>query len=211
MARTPLETVLFWFSVASFRIKKTDAATGPFHHAIRIPSRLNRRASSRESASSGISIHGWSFGSYSGVFVSSGMADPFFQIFSISGITSCPRIPDIEGEHQGEQNCFLVQSVHFGFCIPFRSSLHPSHSKVIRFQKIPQSDMADRACGIIHIVICNQNLLSGIVQSVESVEFPLICFLVDNAVGHLDQETETAGRSFSFRFFHGEPFTPSLC
>ena len=53
--------------------------------------------------------------------------------------------------------------------------------------------MADRACGIIHIVICNQNLLSGIVQSVESVEFPLICFLVDNAVG---QETETAGRSF---------------
>ena len=106
MARTPLETVLFWFSVASFRIKKTDAATGPFHHAIRISSRLNRRASSRESASSGISIHGWSFGSYSGVFGSSGMVDPFFLIFSLSGIPSCERIPDIGVNIKGNKIAF---------------------------------------------------------------------------------------------------------
>ena len=146
MARTPLETVLFWFSVASFRIKKTGAATGPIHHAIRISSRLNRRASSRESASSGISIHGWSFGSYSGVFVSSGMADPFFQIFSISGITSCERIPDIGVNIKGNKIAFWFK----------------------------------------------------------------VCIL-DSVSNRNSGTTETAGRSFSFRFFHGEPFTPSLC
>jgi len=125
MARTPLETVLFWFSVASFRIKKTGAATGPIHHAIRISSRLKRRASSRESASSGISIHGWSFGSYSGVFGSSGMADPFFQIFSISGIPSCERIPDIGVNIKGNKIAFL-----FKVCILDSVSLAPSVEQI---------------------------------------------------------------------------------
>ena len=47
--------------------------------------------------------------------------------------------------------------------------------------------MSHRAGRIIHIVICNQNLLSGIIQPVESVEFPLICFFINHAVGYLDQ------------------------
>ena len=47
--------------------------------------------------------------------------------------------------------------------------------------------MSNRACGIIHIIICDQNLLPGIVQPVESVEFPLVCLLIDHAVSHLNQ------------------------
>ena len=125
MARTPLETVLFWFSVASFRIKKTGAATGPIHHAIRISSRLKRRASSRESSSSGISIHGWSFGSYSGVFGSSGMVDPFF-LFSISGITPCERIPDIGVNIKGNKIAFL-----FKVCILDSVSIGNDHGTVV--------------------------------------------------------------------------------
>ena len=47
--------------------------------------------------------------------------------------------------------------------------------------------MPDRACGIIHVVICDQDFLPGIVQIAESVEFPLICFVANDTMGNLDQ------------------------
>ena len=59
------------------------------------------------------------------MFGSSGMADPFFRIFSISGITPCERLPDIDVNIKGNKIGFL-----FKVCIWDSVSFNNDHGTV---------------------------------------------------------------------------------
>ena len=59
-------------------------------------------------------------------------------------------------------------------------------SQFFHLYEIHEPDMAYRTGTVINIVICNYDLLAGVVQFSKSSEFPLICFLLRNRIGSLN-------------------------